>query len=156
MGDSTKTILPAGHVRVPAVAIGALSVALVSGLHGLGLLAQFDSWVAGWLMLPGAGGFSKSLPAVVVWAATVFMALGLSFALLSVAGFWRRIILWVSSLAIIAGWGPVLSLAAHAPEIGAPFIAALWSGICALVYSSRHLMAADAVAESKSNADLPT
>jgi hypothetical protein len=51
--------------------------------------------------------------------------------------------LWISALVLVAAWAPVLSLAAHAPEIAAPWITTLWSGICGLIYAANHHMACD-------------
>jgi hypothetical protein len=85
----------------------------------------------------------KSLPDGVLWLAAVIFAFGLAFVILGTPGTWRRVVLWVTSLVLIAGWAPVLGLAAHAPEIGGPFIAALWSGACALVYAGNHRMPSD-------------
>ena len=67
--------------------------------------------------------FPKALPEWSVWLATVIFAFWLAFAILSVAGTWRRVVLWITALVLIAGWAPVLSLAARSPDIGAPFIA---------------------------------
>jgi hypothetical protein len=49
----------------------------------------------------------------------------------------------MSAVILVFAWAPVLSLAARAPDIAAPCCATLWSGICALVYASRHKMPAD-------------
>jgi len=64
-----------------------------------------------------------------------------------VAGTWRRLVLWITALVLVAAWAPVLSLAARAPDIGAPFTAVLWSGVCALVYAGNHRMACDEASE---------
>jgi hypothetical protein len=52
-------------------------------------------------------------------------------------------LLWLSAVILVAAWAPVLSLAARAPDIAAPLVATIWSGICALVYVSRHRMPVD-------------
>jgi hypothetical protein len=135
--------LPVGHVLVPATAIGALSILLVVGLSVLHLMDRVDMTISQLVTQGEAAPFPKALPEWAVWLAAVVFAFGLSFAVLHVPGTWRRLILWISTLFIIGGWAPVLSLAAHAPDIGAPFIAALWSGICALVYANNHQMPCD-------------
>lgn len=141
---------PVGHVLVPAAAIGALSILLAVGLSALGILDRVDLVVSHLVSRGKAEGFPKSLPEWSVWLATVIFAFGLSFAMLNVAGTWRRAVLWITSVVLVASWAPVLSLAAHAPDIGAPFIATLWSGICALVYASKHRMPCDeAIAASE-------
>lgn len=151
MPDSTKSALPVGHVRLPAATLGTLSMLLVFGLHALGLLPRMNAWIATCVKVPGDASLAQALPPPLIWGAALAIAFGLSFSILSVAGMSRRILLVISSWVIIAGWAPVLSLAARAPEIGAPFIAALWAGICALVYASRHAMEADVAQESSSS-----
>lgn len=133
---------PVGHVLLPAVAISALSILLVAGLSLLGILVPVNAALGG-LVLPGAD-FPKSLPEWSLWLATLGFAFGLPFALLSIPSTWRRLVVWVTALVLITGWAPVLSLAAHAPEIGAPLVAAFWSGVCALAYAANHRMACDA------------
>jgi hypothetical protein len=132
---------PVGHVVVPAVAIGALSILLAAGLEWLGSLNLINGGIAGWL----AEGkpFPKDLPAWAVWLAAVFFAFGLSFVLLNIPATWRRVVLWVSALVVVTGWAPVLALSARAPEISAVLVATLWSGVCSLVYAGRHRMDCD-------------
>jgi hypothetical protein len=139
---------PVGHVLVPAAAIGALSILLVVGLSALGILDRVDLVISHLVSRGRAEGVPKFLPEWSVWLATLAFAFGLSFSMLSVAGTWRRVVLWITSVVLIAGWAPVLSLAAHAPDIGAPFIATFWSGICALVYASKHRMPCDEAPKS--------
>ncbi|MEX1114739.1 MAG: hypothetical protein WEB53_05785 [Akkermansiaceae bacterium] len=140
---------PVGHVLVPAAAIGTLSIILAAGLELLGSLDVIDGGFANWL----AEGkpFPKDLPLWAVWLAAVFFAFGLSFALLSIPTTWRRVILWISALVVIIAWAPVLALAARPPEISAVLVAAVWSGVCALVYASRHRMACDEFPEKNSD-----
>lgn len=138
---------PVGHVLFPAAAIGSLSVLLAVGLSLLGIMARVDR-VISMLMAQGKqAGFPKALPEWTLWLATLVFAYGLAFALLSVPGTWRRLVLWITALVLVAGWAPVLSLAAHAPQVSAPFIAVLWSGVCALVYAENHQMGCDQSAE---------
>lgn len=98
---------------------------------------------AKWLFAGKAAGFPKALPEWSVWLAAGLFAFGLSFAILSVPGTWRRCVLWITAVVLVAGWAPVLCLAAHAPDIAAPFIATVWSGVCALVYAGKHRMVCD-------------
>lgn len=140
--------LPVGHVLVPAAAIGSLSILLAVGLSVLGILDRVNLVISHLVSRGKVEGFPKSLPEWLHWLATVIFAFGLSFAILSIAGTWRRVVLWITAVVLVAAWAPVLSLAAHAPDIGAPFIATLWSGICALVYSNNHRMPCDDVTAS--------
>jgi hypothetical protein len=145
--------LPAGHVRVPAAAIGSLSILLAAGLSVLGILHRVNGLIAKGLLAGKTTEFPKALPEWSVWLATALLAFGLAFAILSVPGTWRRCVLWITAVVLVAGWAPVLSLAAHAPDIAAPFIATVWTGVCALVYAGNHRMACD---KTQRSAAVPT
>ncbi len=136
---------------VPASAIGSLSILLCAGLSMLGMLGRFDTMVARIVTQGRVAGFPKALPEWAVWLATVAFAFGMSFSILSVPGTWRRFVLWITAMVLVAGWAPVLCLSARAPDIGAPWIAVLWSGVCALVYAGNHRMPADEISPRKSS-----
>jgi hypothetical protein len=146
-------LLPVGLVALPAAAIGSLSVFLAVGLSLLGILDHVNASVSKIVMQGGSGLFPKALPGWSLWLATLVFAFGMSFAILSIPGTWRRVVVWLTALVLLAGWAPVLSLAAHSPEIGAPFIATLWSGVCALVYAGKHRMACDALPRAREISD---
>ena len=116
---------------------------LAVGLAALGFLDRLNGLAAALVSRGGREGFPKQLPEWAIWLATVALAFGLAFAILSTPGLWRRVLLWVAALVLVAAWAPVLSLAAHAPAVGGPWVATLWSGVCALVYATRHHMACD-------------
>jgi hypothetical protein len=127
---------PQGNVLVTAVLIGSLAMLLAGGLNLLGLIARVDGLLtAGLRHGLQTGGFAKALPEWGLWSATAVVAYGLTLAMLSVPGTWRRLVLWVSLLVLLAGWAPVLALASHAPTITAPLVACVWSGGCALIYA---------------------
>ncbi|RYD23478.1 MAG: hypothetical protein EOP88_04005 [Verrucomicrobiaceae bacterium] len=134
---------PAGHVLVPAAAIGSLSIVLVTGLSLLGILGRVNLLIANSVSQGKPAAFPKLLPAWLPWLAAVLLAFALAFAILSVPGTWRRLVLWITTVVLIAGWAPVLGLAAHFPAIGAPLVAVLWSGVCAVVYAGNHRMPVD-------------
>jgi hypothetical protein len=134
---------PDGHVLVPAAAIGGLSVVLAAGLELLGILDRVDSSIARLVSREGMEKFSKQLPDWSIWLATAILAFGLTAAILATPGTWRRLILWLTTIVLVAAWAPVLSLASHAPDVAAPWIATLWSGVCAMVYTANHRMHAD-------------
>ena len=117
---------------------------LAAGLGALGLTDRADALIAGWLSHAlqdgGLAGFPKSLSELGLWCGTAFIGYGLALAMLGVPGTWRRMVLWLTTLVLVAAWAPVLALAAHAPEIAAPLIVALWSGGCCLVYVRSHRM----------------
>ncbi len=128
---------------VAVSAIGGLSVVLAVGLAALGVLDRLNALAGGLVSRGGREGFPKQLPEWSLWLVTMALAFGLAFAILSTPGLWRRVVLWVSSLVLVAAWAPVLSLAAHVPAVGGPWVATLWSGVCAIIYASRHHMACD-------------
>lgn len=136
-----KHVRHTGHVNGAALAIGSLSVLLVAGMALASIVDRLDGAIV--QMTAGAAGFSKSLPVWGVWLFTIFVSYAVPLAILGAPGTWRRIMLWLTALVLVTGWAPVLVLAARAPDIAAPWIATLWSGICALIYAANHRMPAD-------------
>ena len=134
---------PVGHVLVPAAAIGGLSVVLAAGLELLGILTRTNTNIAQIVSRDGVEKFPNHLPEWSIWLAAGLLAYGLAAAILATPGTWRRVILWITAGVLVAAWAPVLSLAAHAPDISAPWIATIWAGVCGIVYSSNHRMPAD-------------
>ena len=139
--NTLKTQPPADHhPLLPGVAIGALSLLLAAGLETLGTLDFINQFIAN--QIAPASDLPHHLPLWGIWLATSGLAFGLAFAVLHVECGWKRAVLWITSLAVVAGWAPVLVLAAHAPEIAAGLIVTFWSGLCALVYAQRHTKSA--------------
>lgn len=138
--DKAAAPHPAGHVLRPAAAIGVLSLGLAAGLELLGVLARVNDGIARIVSRGGAERFPRHLPDGAAWLAAALFSFGLAAAMLGTPGPLRRLALWLSAVVLVAAWAPVLSLAAHTPEIAAPWIATLWSGVCAMVYTSRHRM----------------
>jgi hypothetical protein len=116
---------------------------LAVGLELLGVLARMNLWITPLVSRDGAETFPKTLPGWWSWSAATVFAFGVSFTILGTPGQLRRGLLWASALLLVAAWAPVLSLSARSPDIAAPCIATFWSGICALVYASRHNMPVD-------------
>ncbi|NJM38608.1 MAG: hypothetical protein HC845_12510 [Akkermansiaceae bacterium] len=77
----------------------------------------------------------------------MIFSFGLTLAIFHVPGTWRRVVLWLTTLFLISTWAPVLALASHEPEIATPWIAVLWSGVCALIYTIKHQMPCDAASQ---------
>jgi len=123
--------------------IGSLSLMLAAGLELLGILNRLDQWIYAVVNHGNEFEFPKALPEWSGWLVAVFCGFALPFALLSVAGVWRRWVLWISGWFLIVSWAPVLALAAHAPTIAPPLVVTTWAGICALVYAGRHQMPCD-------------
>jgi FtsH-binding integral membrane protein len=134
-------------VLLPAAAISSLSILLAAGLSVLPMMDRLNFTISQLATQGKQVIFSKNLPDWAIWLAAVFFSFGLTFAIFNVPGSWRRVVLWLTTLFLIATWAPVLSLAAREPEIAVPFIAALWSGVCALVYTSKHRMPCDSVSQ---------
>mgnify|MGYP000308850782 CR=1 FL=1 len=132
------------------MAIATLSMLLAAGLSALRLMDRLDQMIADLVNQGRPAVFTQALPDWLIWFAAAVFSFGLAVALLSVAGNWRRWLLWITTLFLVAGWAPVLSLAARSPDISAPWIAALWSGICALFYASHHQMPCDSPRKLKS------
>jgi len=136
-----------GHVLATTAFIGSLALVLAVGLAALGLTDMADAAAARLLSRAiqpeGAAGFAKTLPIWAPWLATALLSYALAFAMLGVPGTWRRLVLWFTTLGLVAAWAPVLGLAAHAPQIAAPLLATLWSGACTLVYTHSHRMPCD-------------
>ena len=129
---------------LPAAVIALLAILLTAGLGGLGITARINGVIGNWVAQGnGVNSWPQALPDWVVGLATVASAFGISWVILKVEGGWRRLLLWITAMVLLAGWAPVLALAAYAPDIGGPWIAVLWSGICALVYARNHQMIHD-------------
>lgn len=143
------TSRPPGHVLVPAAAIGSLSIVLAAGLHALGTLNVINAMIG--RSLSNGKELPKSLPMPVIWLVAILFAYGISFAILSVPGTWRRVVLWITAVVLIGTWAPVLALSAREPEISAVMIAVVWSGVCALVYAGSHRMPCDDLIEKPSD-----
>lgn len=118
-------------------------MALVAGLELLGLLARMNAGIASLVSRGGVETFPEALPDWCVWLSATVFAFGTAAAILGTPGPLRRGLFWLTAVLLVAAWAPVLSLAARAPDIAAVCVATIWSGICALVYASRHDMAAD-------------
>jgi hypothetical protein len=132
-----------GHVLMPMLAIGSLALVLAAGFGTLGFMDRADDLIEAFLKSGGLGGATKVVPDWGIWLAAAVGAFGLSTSILAVPTNWRRGILLVSALVVMAGWAPVLVLASYRPEVAVPLLATFWAGLCALVYASRHHMPVD-------------
>jgi hypothetical protein len=143
MQPSPRDSRPAGHVWGPATAIAGLSLALAAGLGLLGVIDRANAAIAFLVSRGGAESFPNKLPVWMPWIAAAILAPALVAVMLATPALWRRALLWLTTILLVATWAPVLSLAAFAPVIAAPWIACCWSGVCALVYSANHRMPCD-------------
>ncbi len=128
---------------VPAAAICGLSMALAAGLELFGMLERANAGLARLVSRGGAETFAKHLPEWTIWLTAGLFAFALAVAILGTPGHWRRVVLWITATVLMAAWAPVLSLASHSPDISAPWIATVWSGVCSIVYAANHRMACD-------------
>jgi hypothetical protein len=127
-----------GHVLLPAVAITGMSLGLALGLDLLGVVARINDTIAAAVSRSGAEKFPKHLTDLHAWLAALLLAFGLSAAMCGTPGVQRRVLLWGTATLLVGTWAPVLSLAAHRPEIAVPWIATFWAGFCAMMYTSRN------------------
>lgn len=130
-----------GHVLVPGLAIGSLALVLAAGFGFVGIMDRANEAIAGVIRI-GSGKLIH-LPDWLVWLSAGVAAFGIAFVILSVPGSWRRIVLWASSLVLVAGWAPVLVLSAREPAVSVPLLTTFWAGLCSFIYASRHHMAVD-------------
>ncbi len=134
---------PPGYVLAPATAIGSLAVVLAIGLGMLEFSERADAVIASWLDERGAAAFPHRLPEWMIWLAGALIAYALSLAMLAVPGIWRRLVLWITALILVIAWAPVLALSARQPTVSTGIVTVLWSGVCSLMYASRHRMECD-------------
>ncbi len=140
--------LPRGTVALPALAIGGMSLALAAGFHFLGLLGRIERAL---LTIPGQLGLSgepQVFPAAIAWSVAAALAFVLPWLLLQSPASWRRAVLWLTVLALIFGWIPVMGLAAKWCPLAPSLVAVGWSGLCALIYGARHRMPCEGVPTS--------
>jgi len=132
--------LPRGTVTLPAAAIGAMSLVLAVGLQALRLLDRIDGALMGWIHSLGLGEQTVTLPAWIGWLMALAIGFLLPLAILETPANWRRVVLWLSTLVIVAGLWPVLALAARWWPQAPVLVAVLWGGLCSMVYAARHQM----------------
>lgn len=126
------------HFWLPTLAIGGLSFMLVAGLAALGVLDHVNAEITRLVSRGGLEKFPKHLPRGADWLAGMVVSFAIAAAILGTPGHLRRFLLWITSVVLVGAWAPALSLAAHAPEIAVPWIACIWSGVCAMVYAANH------------------
>jgi hypothetical protein len=149
MSDCAPPIrLPRGTVALPALAIGGMSLALAGGFHFLGLLGRIER---GLLAIPGQLGLSgepQVFPAGFAWSVAATLGFLLPWLLLQSPASWRRVVLWLTVLALVLGWIPVMGLAAKWCPLAPSLVTVAWSGLCALIYGARHRMPCEGVPTS--------
>ena len=144
--------LPPGHVPIPVILTGSMGLALAGGMHVLGLLEPLDHAFAS-LVSPDADALAPAVSNPVLWIATAAVSYGLALVVLEIPGTWRRAVIWISTMVVIAAWLPVAAIAHKHAAVAAPLIAAAWAGLCTIIYAARHHMEADDPEETAGAAD---
>jgi hypothetical protein len=132
--------LPRGTVALPAASIGVLSLALAVGFQAPGWLGRIESGLQAVPGKLGLAGELAPLPHGLSWSVAAGLALVLPWLILQTPAHWRRIVLWLTVLALLLGWVPVMGLAARWCPLAPSLVVVLWSGLCALIYAARHRM----------------
>lgn len=143
----TSDELPPGHVRLPVVLTGSMGMALAAGLQFFGFMDMLNRLLAG-LFVDHPESLLPAVPPTILWASTTVTAYGLAFVILEIPRNWRRIVIWISTMVVIAAWVPVASIANTQAPVASPLIAAAWAGLCTIIYAARHRMEADDSAET--------
>jgi hypothetical protein len=146
--SSSLSPRPVGQVSLAGGTIGLLSLLLCVGLSLLGINARMNTALQGLVADQGIG---HTLPLWTIWLGVLVFAFGIPWILLHIPQAWRRLAVWLTMVVVIGGWVPVLGLAAYAPDLAAPIVAAVWSGICAMIYSANHRMPCDSLQTSDSH-----
>jgi hypothetical protein len=129
---------PQPHPVIAMFAIGSMALGLAAGMVLLGLMQRIDLALESFFLPAGLAAPTQSLPSVLLWICAALVSFLLPCIILNIIGLWRRLIIFVASTGITLAWGPVLLLASYRPELGLCLIAALWSGLCAIIYAQSH------------------
>lgn len=119
-------------------AIGGLSLLVAWVLRQTGWSRGLDGWASEWGRGLKLEGSLAEVPAGWVWGWAVLISVGLAWAILESDGWWRRMVLVVTSLVLTLSWVPVLGLVSMKAELSVPLVAWWWSGLWAWVYAVRH------------------
>lgn len=131
------------HIGLAVLSAGAMALALSGGLQFLGLMGRLDEILASLFSPRGLGKPELTVDPQVIWLSSAALAFALPAVILNIPGAWRRLVVWGGTVALTVSWGPVLVLAAHKPQIGVALVAVLWSGVCAMFYTTNHVLPAD-------------
>ncbi|MFD0894363.1 hypothetical protein KBB96_06860 [Luteolibacter ambystomatis] len=132
--------LPRGTVAVPAASIGVMTLVLAVGFQSVGLLDRADTAMLGWIKAAGIEGAPVMLSAWLGWLVALVVAFGLPMAILETPTHWRRTVVWIAAIAVVAAVWPVLAVSAKWWPVTPSLVAVVWSGLCAKIYASRHHM----------------
>ncbi|MBC7980211.1 MAG: hypothetical protein H7Y36_06585 [Armatimonadetes bacterium] len=131
------------HIGLAVFATGVMALGLAAGLKLLKVVDRLDEVLVRLFSPAGLGAAAQEMDAWVLWAGTGIMAFFLPAVILNIPGNWRRLMLWGITLVLTSAWGPVLVLCALKPNIGVALVAVLWSGFCAMFYTTNHVLPVD-------------
>lgn len=131
------------HIGLAVLAAGAMALGLAAGLYFLGLIGKMDGALENMFSPKGIEPPPNNLSYIVLWGCSALLALILPALILNVPGLWRRLVIWGLTFALTFSWCPVLVLAAYKPQIGVALVAVLWSGFCAMFYTTNHVLPVD-------------
>lgn len=115
-----------------------MSLVLSIVLEVLGFSRKLDVVVTEWIGGAGLKGPFQDLPGYVPWLWTVPLVIGIAYTMLNSRMVWRRVVLWVTTLALTIAWVPVFALAGFHVAITTPLFALAWCGLWSLIYATRH------------------
>ncbi|MBK1853478.1 hypothetical protein JO972_00750 [Verrucomicrobiaceae bacterium 5K15] len=130
-----------GRVDSSTLLCGTVGLLLAVAMFWVGLLGKGDQRILDMLSQPVFRGTDPTiLDTRVLIGLTLLACFGLSFAVLDSAGTWRRVVLGVTVLILVAALVPVLAVW----EIYFPpmmtLVGVFWSWFCAMMYVSHHEM----------------
>jgi len=132
--------LPRGTVAVPAASIGVMTLVLAVGFQAVGLLDRVDTALLGGMKSAGLEGAPVMQAPWLGWLVAFAVAFGLPMAILETPTHWRRTVVWLAAIAVVAAVWPVLAVSAKWWPVAPSLVAVVWSGLCAKIYASRHHM----------------
>ncbi len=150
---SGKGIKKEPHVFFAVMVSGLMALGLAGGLEFIGVMGVLNGWLMALMGGTGLAVPERVLGWEVVWMGAVLLSFLLAAVIMNVAGMWRRLLVWVVTVVLTIFWVPVLWLAAHKPEIGVAVVVVIWSGFCAMVYATNHVMPADRLVMKKGGDD---
>lgn len=146
----TSHELPPGHVATPVWLTGGMGLLLAAGFHFFGLLDLLNQSLSDLFAEQNLISSNPAIAPEALWLATAVMAFGLAWAILQMPGNWRRITIWIGTQGVILGWVPVAAMGKTSAPVAALWVACAWSGLCSIIYASRHLMPVDVMSENHS------
>lgn len=125
--------------------IGTMSCGLALGLGALGVWNQANEIGFSWWTALGTEW--QEVPKWVELGFVISLAFVTPTLMLYSPSLWRKWAMWMGMMILYVVWIPVLALAAWRMGMMAPLVAGLWSGLCAMIFASRHELPCDVLME---------